>query len=226
MSQTVKIALYFFVKPVRRMYLIVLASLLLAASAQAAIDIYPFDSDVQRLRYQSFVEELRCPKCQNQNLAGSDSPISADLRRELHRLIMAGQSDKEVIDFMVSRYGEYVLYRPRAQGVTLILWLAPVLLLVLALVVVLSLFASKRRVITPLTQPLTKAAGGGDTERHGLSNVDLNDVDLSNVDLNNSDLSNTDSSRELKEGDLACEQVSPRALSDAQRATLDKLLNR
>jgi len=197
----VNVSLCVFAKSVICVYLMLFSSLLLVTSAQAAIDIYTFEDDVQRLRYQSFIEELRCPKCQNQNLAGSDSPISADLRREVHRLIMEGQSDKEIIDFMVSRYGEYVLYRPRAQGATLILWFAPVLLLVLALVVVLGLFASKRR-----------AAANQLSQQCSMSLCEAVD-------------NGSNSGVALVEEEMA-EQAAPQALSDDQRAKLNKLLNR
>jgi len=99
--------------------------LLVAATAQAAIDPYQFDSEVQRERYRHFIEEMRCPKCQNQNLSGSDAPIAKDLRQELHRLLSEDKSDKEIIDYMVARYGEYILYKPPFDARTALLWLAP-----------------------------------------------------------------------------------------------------
>lgn len=96
-------------------------------------------TDLQR-RYQVLIEELRCPKCQNQNLAGSDSPVAMDLRREVRRLLEEGLSDREIHDYLVARFGDFVLYRPPFQRNTLVLWLAPGLfaavgLLVLILVV-------------------------------------------------------------------------------------------
>jgi cytochrome c-type biogenesis protein CcmH len=91
----------------------------------ASIDPYEFDNDAQRDRYRQFIEDMRCPKCQNQNLAGSDAPIAKDLRHELHRLLIDGKSDKEIVDFMVARYGEFVLYKPPFDRKTAILWLAP-----------------------------------------------------------------------------------------------------
>lgn len=106
-----------------------------SSAASAVVDLYEFDSDSQRQRYQTFVEELRCPKCQNQNLSGSNSPIASDLRREVHRLLTSGATDDEVVEFMVERYGEYVLYKPRARGATLLLWLAPGALLLFGLVI-------------------------------------------------------------------------------------------
>lgn len=120
---------------------------MLSASAHAVVELYEFDDEVTKKRYQSFTEELRCPKCQNQNLAGSDSAIAGDLRRELYRLLMAGQSDKEITDFMVNRYGDFVLYRPPLKENTLLLWGLPlVLLLIGALIVVLMLVRKKSAV--------------------------------------------------------------------------------
>lgn len=110
--------------------------MLVSFSAQAVVDIYEFDNDVTRERYLSFIEEMRCPKCQNQNLAGSDSPIASDLRRELYRLLMEDKSDKEIVDFMVARYGDYVLYRPQIKGNTALLWGLPAGLLLFGLVMV------------------------------------------------------------------------------------------
>lgn len=101
-------------------------------SAQAVIETYQFDSPELRERYNVFVKELRCPKCQNQNLEDSNAGVAADLRREVHRLLHDGYSDDEIYDYMVARYGEFVLYRPKASGITLYLWLAPAVLLVLA----------------------------------------------------------------------------------------------
>ena len=105
------------------------AALLLAvAAAQAAIETYEFDDDTLLERYQVLSAELRCPKCQNQNIAGSNAPIAADLREQLYQQLQAGRSDAEIIDYMVQRYGEFVLYRPRWNKVTLVLWLAPLIL--------------------------------------------------------------------------------------------------
>jgi len=118
-----------------------------ALPSHAVVEIYEFDSEVTRQRYLSFVEELRCPKCQNQNLAGSDSPIASDLRRELRRLLDEGRSDTEIAGFMVQRYGEYVLYKPKLQRNTMILWGLPLLLLVGALFCVLILVRRRRSVV-------------------------------------------------------------------------------
>jgi cytochrome c-type biogenesis protein CcmH len=103
-----------------------LSLLLMSGSLQAAIETYTFQNDEQRERYQLLSEELRCPKCQNQNLADSDSQIAADLRKELHAQLIMGKPDDAIIDFMRERYGDFVLYKPRLQSSTLALWLGPV----------------------------------------------------------------------------------------------------
>lgn len=122
----------------------------------ASIETHEFANDLERKRYQSFIEEMRCPKCQNQNLAGSDSPISVDLRRELYDMISLEKSDKEIVDFMVERYGDYILYRPRITPVTYILWGAPAVLLCLGVVVVMLLLRRRRRLaLTPVSDHLT-----------------------------------------------------------------------
>jgi cytochrome c-type biogenesis protein CcmH len=112
--------------------LIGLLSVLLSSSSFAVIETYEFGSPVDEKRYQHFLDELRCPKCQNQNLKDSDSPIAADLREQLHLLIDDGKSDTEITAFMVARYGEFILYRPRLNSETAILWFGPAALLLFA----------------------------------------------------------------------------------------------
>ncbi|MES2917353.1 MAG: cytochrome c-type biogenesis protein [Pseudomonadota bacterium] len=104
--------------------------LALAAPALAGIDAYEFQTPEQEQRYRHLVEELRCPKCQNQNLAGSDALVARDLKDRTYRLVMAGKSDDEIIDHMVERYGDFITYRPPVRAGTLLLWLGPLLLLV------------------------------------------------------------------------------------------------
>lgn len=108
-------------------------SSLLVASAFAAIDSYEFSDEQLRQRFHSLTYELRCPKCQNQNLADSNSPIAEDLRAQIYRLLNEGEPDTGIKDYMVARYGQYVLYKPQWSSRTWMLWLAPVLLLLIAL---------------------------------------------------------------------------------------------
>jgi len=137
--------------------LIILTALPL--TAWPVIETYQFNSDELRLRYQQFTQELRCPKCQNQNLSGSNSPIAKDLRRELHRLLQEGFSDQQINEFMVQRYGEFVLYRPRLNQQTLLLWAAPVLFLLFSVIALVRVIRHQR--VTALSHkvdsPLTEA---------------------------------------------------------------------
>lgn len=124
--------------------------------AMASIDVREFKNDVERQRYESFIEDMRCPKCQNQNLAGSDSPIALDLRNELYLQIQEGRSDKEIVDFMVERYGDFILYKPRLTSSTLLLWGLPLVLLVLG-GWALALIVRRRREPGAQEQPLSVA---------------------------------------------------------------------
>jgi cytochrome c-type biogenesis protein CcmH len=116
-----------------------LALLLCAAAAFSVIETYEFSSLELERRYRALSQELRCPKCQNQNIADSNAPISQDLRRLLYEMLEAGASDEQILNDMVGRYGEFVRYRPAASGVTLGLWLFPLVLLVLGALLVLVL---------------------------------------------------------------------------------------
>ena len=89
---------------------------------------------VAEKRLQHLSEELRCLVCQNQTIADSNAELAQDLRREIRGMIKDGKSDKEIIDFMVTRYGDFVLYRPPVQGNTLLLWGGPIALLILGVV--------------------------------------------------------------------------------------------
>ncbi|MGB5246958.1 MAG: cytochrome c-type biogenesis protein, partial [Woeseia sp.] len=110
--------------------LLILTCALLASSLALAIDTgIAFDDPALQARYEHLIEEVRCLKCQNQNLRDSNAFLAADLRREIRRLLAEGKSDAQIYDFLVERYGEFALYRPQKSGKTLILWLAPALLL-------------------------------------------------------------------------------------------------
>ncbi|WP_259365675.1 cytochrome c-type biogenesis protein [Colwellia sp. MB02u-6] len=93
------------------------------------VDTFEFKDEATQLRFQVLSKELRCPKCQNQNLADSNSKIAVDLRNNLYNLLQEGMSDQEVIDFMVYRYGDFVLYRPPLKEQTYILWFGPLVIL-------------------------------------------------------------------------------------------------
>jgi len=119
----------------KRLVLLVLFSFWFAP-LQAAIEAYQFDSPEMEADYNQLIDELRCLVCQNQNLSGSDADLARDLRRETYQMLQQGKSQQEVVDFMVARYGDFVLYRPQFKTSTYLLWLGPFLLLVLVLYLV------------------------------------------------------------------------------------------
>jgi cytochrome c-type biogenesis protein CcmH len=114
-----------------------LVALLLAFGGQAlAIDTEAaFDDPVLQHRYEAINRELRCLVCQNQTIADSNATLAQDLRREVRDMIAAGKTDDEIRDFMIERYGDFVLYRPRMTAQNFLLWAAPALLLLIAAVV-------------------------------------------------------------------------------------------
>lgn len=126
-----------------RVFLVVLG--LWWSPGAAALEGHDLATAAEQERYRVLIEELRCPQCQNQNLAASDAPVAADLRKEVLRLMREGRSDTEIIDFLVDRYGDFVLYRPRWQSATYLLWLGPGGLLILAGLTVVLVVRRQRR---------------------------------------------------------------------------------
>ena len=115
-----------------RRLLIVVASLLFTISAFAIDTGKAFDDPQMQARYEKLIAETRCVTCQNQSIKDSNAFIAADLRREIKRLMSEGKSDDEIADFLVTRYGDFVLYRPRMAGKTLALWIAPFAFILIA----------------------------------------------------------------------------------------------
>lgn len=126
------------------------------APLQAAIETYQFDHVVQEKRFQSLTAELRCPKCQNQNIADSNAPIAKDMRAVVYKEIKAGLSDKEIVDGLVNRFGDFVLYKPPLNRYTFLLWFAPLLFVLIGLAAVVSL--ARRAGRDAVTPPRLSAA--------------------------------------------------------------------
>lgn len=119
--------------------LLLVCSLLFVATPLAnpsASNLLTFDKQEQGDRYYQLLDEIRCPKCQNQNLADSDAQIAYDLRNELYSLVQQDLSDDEIYRFMSARYGNFVLYDPPLNAVTAILWLLPLGLFALSILVI------------------------------------------------------------------------------------------
>ncbi len=116
-------------------FLIIILTLI-SSTVFAAIDTYEFTEKEKEIRFHTLTKELRCPKCQNQDLADSNSAIAADLRMKVYQMLEQDKSDQMIIDYMLERYGEFVLYKPRVTGQTLLLWYGPILLLLIGLIVI------------------------------------------------------------------------------------------
>lgn len=129
--------------------------LIVTLSVVVTVDGFQFDSQVNADRYARLIEEFRCPKCLNTNLAGSDAPIAQDLRRAVYRLVVEGKSDGEIRDYMRERYGDFILYDPRLTPKTLILWCTPFLLVLIATWLVLRL-KDRRQPIEPSSSELER----------------------------------------------------------------------
>lgn len=110
---------------------LLLFALFIAPLAVAGINAYEFAEPGQETRFRTLISELRCPKCQNQNIADSDAPLAKDLKDVIYEKIVAGESDQQILAFMRKRYGDFILYRPPVQPTTWLLWFGPGVLLAL-----------------------------------------------------------------------------------------------
>lgn len=100
----------------------------------AGIEFRKFDRPELEARYNVLIDELRCLVCQNQNLKGSNSDLAKDMRNKVYEMIAAGKTNREIVDYMVARYGDFVLYKPPFKPVTFLLWGGPLLFFIIALV--------------------------------------------------------------------------------------------
>ncbi|WP_428982823.1 cytochrome c-type biogenesis protein [Paraglaciecola aquimarina] len=114
-------------------YLIVSVLVLFVSATQAIEDKFQFDNPEQSALFLELTKELRCPKCQNQNIADSDAMIAIDLKRKVHDLVQKGQTKEQVIAFMKQRYGDFVYYQPPVNSMTIWLWVLPLLFILVTL---------------------------------------------------------------------------------------------
>ena len=108
------------------------------------VDEKTFTDESNQLRYDTLMEELRCLVCQNQSLADSGAGLAQDLRKKVVVMIENGSSDQEIKDYMVQRYGEFILYRPRLNYSTIMLWFGPFILLVVAIGIIMRIIRSSQ----------------------------------------------------------------------------------
>jgi cytochrome c-type biogenesis protein CcmH len=123
----------------------ILCLLSFTAESESSKEVYSFVIDENQERFYTLLDTYRCPKCQSSNLSGSNAPIAKDLKREIHRLIEEGKTDEQIEEFLRSRYGDFILYKPALRKNTLILWLGPFFLLSLIVFLVVSWNMSSKR---------------------------------------------------------------------------------
>ena len=138
--------------------LVALLLMFLTGPSIAAVDPYPFDDPKQQARFQELILELRCLVCQNQSLSDSDADLAQDLRKQVYEMISEGRSDAEIVDYMVARYGDFVLYRPPVKETTFLLWVGPFLLLAIGAFVLIRMIR-KRSAQSGLGTPAGIASG-------------------------------------------------------------------
>jgi len=137
--------------------LLVLCLLFLSFASQAAIEAYEFKSVEMEADYKKLISELRCLVCQNQNLSGSNADLAKDLRKQTHEMLMKGNTPDQVVQYMIDRYGDFVLYRPRLKQDTLLLWFGPFVTLALALWLVIRAMRKKQKLAPPQADTLQRA---------------------------------------------------------------------
>ena len=141
----------------RRAAAICLASVCLAlgcASAAWALDPTEMPTPELQARYEGLTHELRCVQCQDNSIADSPAGIAGDLRREVRDLLLAGKSDEDVRNFMLARYGDFVLYRPRFAPKTAWVWLTPGVLLVVGVLVAWRVVRKRAQLVSADSEPL------------------------------------------------------------------------
>jgi cytochrome c-type biogenesis protein CcmH len=127
--------------------ILTVVTLVMMVPAFAASEPLIFTDVEQEARYQQLILELRCLVCQNQNLADSDAPLAQDLRQEIYNMMQAGRTNDEIKQFLIDRYGDFVLYMPPVKSNTLVLWLMPAILLFGGALVV--LIVVRKRTLNP-----------------------------------------------------------------------------
>ena len=119
-----------------RIKILLLSFLFFGFAANAVEKIVKFPSEAQEKQYYELIKDLRCVKCPNESLVSSQAAIAQELRAKVYQKVIAKSSDQDIIDYLIARYGDKVVYRPRFKPSTYVLWLLPIVLLIIAVTVV------------------------------------------------------------------------------------------
>jgi cytochrome c-type biogenesis protein CcmH len=114
--------------------IIILSSLLLLTLSHAS-SLYPLETPQKEAQFEHLLKNLRCLVCQNQDLADSNAGLAQDLRLQVYHLVQEGKSDSEINDYLASRYGDFVLFKPPVKALTLLLWFGPFLFLIIGVII-------------------------------------------------------------------------------------------
>ena len=142
--------------------LLLVSLLFLPVLSQAKIEAYSFDEPQQEETYKKLIAELRCLVCQNQNLADSNAELAQDMRRKTYEMVRDGKDADEIVDFMVTRYGDFVMYRPPLKSTTFFLWFGPLIIFILAAIIV-GVFVRKQK-----QQPVAEVAADQKQRAHSI----------------------------------------------------------
>ncbi len=129
----------------------ILILLALSFNCMAGVEYRKFNDPVKEKAYRVLIEELRCLVCQNQTIADSNAALAQDLRRQVYEMLQQGNSRDEIVDFMIKRYGDFVLYNPQFKAKTGVLWLGPIIFLLIGLVVIIGVVFNKRKKVDSQT---------------------------------------------------------------------------
>jgi len=130
-----------------RKLIVIFSLLLLVPILEAAVEVKQFQNPENEQRYKNLINEFRCVVCQNQNIADSNAALAKDLRKQVFKMINAGKSDEEIMMFMVTRYGDFVLYRPQFNSMTFLLWVGPFVIFIIGLYFLISFIRQRKEVV-------------------------------------------------------------------------------
>ncbi len=139
-------------------------ALLLGARALLAVDPTELPDPALQARYETLIHELRCVQCQNEALADSEVGVAAEVRRQIRTMLLEGKSDKQIKDYLVSRYSEFILFRPRYSLRNAWLWLLPIVLLVIGLLVAVRIIRARAALLPGDLEPVDDESGTPDPD--------------------------------------------------------------
>lgn len=131
----------------RKLMIILSMLFLLNPFIYAAVEVKQFQNSEHEQRYKNLINEFRCVVCQNQNIADSNAALAKDLRKQVFKMINADKSDDEIMEFMVTRYGDFVLYRPQFNSMTFLLWVGPFIIFIIGLYFLISFIRQRKKMV-------------------------------------------------------------------------------